>query len=333
MVACARWAVGHGPVPAFAAMDDDGWHRLLAEARGHRMAGAVAAAVMESGALAGTRWEQIADLEREWALHTLRAERTLLDVVATLDDAGIEHRVLKGSAFAHVHWPAPEMRVFGDADVLVRSEDMDAAVAAVLAVGGERLVPEVRRGFDRRFGKSVTMRSAERVEIDLHRMLVAGPHAFLVPENDLWEAPLSFQVGGRSLLCLPAETALVHAAVHAVASLAPRLPSLLDVAFVAESADLGRTAEVAAQWKVRPLVREAGARLAGELGLAGQPVVDWADGLGSSAEEDELFELFVGTTSFRRTARATVPYIPRPVDRLRFLASLAWPSRAHRRAR
>ena len=320
-------------MPALGDLDDDSWRRLLDEAHHHRIVGVLAVAATEEAAgVTGDRREQLAALEHQWVVHTLRAERTTVASVRTLDEAGIDHRVLKGAAFAHLRWPAPEMRVFGDADVLVRSDDLDRAVAALAAAGATRPLPQVRGGFDRRFGKSVTMRNTERVEIDLHRSLVAGPHAVIVPEDDLWSAPEAFEVAGTPLRSLPRHLQLLHAAVHAVASRSPRLASVLDVGFVSAEIDLASCAEAAERWKVRPMVREAGARLEVVVG-EDHPVVAWARSLPATAEEEELFALFAGETSFRRAARATVPYIRRRRDRLRFLASLAWPSPAHRKAR
>ncbi|MCO8127450.1 nucleotidyltransferase family protein [Acidimicrobiia bacterium EGI L10123] len=330
---CCRWAVGAQPVPGLEALPDDEWHRLVREARTERLIGLLAAAVGECTDLSDERREQVSVIESEWALHTLRAERAMLEAVDLLDRAGIPQRVLKGSVFAHAYWPAPHLRVFADADVLVPSEAMDDAVAAVIAGGGTRILPQVRPGFDRRFGKSVTLRNADGIEIDLHRTLVAGPHTFLVPEADLWVEPSTVEVAGRQIPVFPPPLQLVHAAAHVVASVVPRASSVLDLAFTGSRADLDQAAEVATRWKLRAVVRDAGARLGRLLGADGGEVAAWATALEPSAEEEHLLTLFTGQRSFRRSALAAVPYIPRRRDKARFLGSLAFPSKAHRRAR
>jgi hypothetical protein len=332
ITSCARWAVvGHG-APDLDGLDDATWRRAMAGARLDRLVGVLAGVAADQG-LEGQRREEIARLESEWALHTMRAERAMLAVAERFEQAGLPVRVLKGAVFAHGYWPAPELRVFADADILVRSADLDRAVELVLEDGGERPLPQVRRGFDRRFGKSVTMRNADGIEIDLHRTLVAGPHTFLVPESDLWGSAAEVRVAGRAVPCLPPDLQLVHAATHAVVSTAPRAASVLDVAFTGRVADLESAADIAERWKLRAVVREAGTRLGALLGADGGAVVGWAAALEPSDEEERLHELFTGRRSFRRSALAAAPYIDRRLDRTRFLVSLAFPSRAHRHAR
>jgi hypothetical protein len=326
----ARWAVDGTDLPDLASWEDERWQALLRAARTQRLAGVLAAMVSVGAPITVERWEDVAALESEWAMHTLRAERAAVEVVAALREEGIETRLLKGSFLAHRYWPAPHLRVFGDADVLVRSNDLDRAVEVVRSLGGVRLLPQVRPGFDRRFGKSVTMRSADNVEVDFHRTLVAGPHAFTIPEVDLWESPEEVVVAGRTMRGLSAAAQLVHTATHTVSSRSPRLHNLMDVALVAERADLDEAARLAERWRVRAVVVESGRRVGAVLG--DRAVTRWAAALRPSAEEERLLQV-VDRSSFRRAAWATVPYIPRWRDRARFLVSLGLPSRAHRRAR
>ena len=50
----------------------------------------------------------------------VQLERVLLETVAELDALGAEFRVLKGTAVAHLDYPDPSWRGFGDIDLLVR---------------------------------------------------------------------------------------------------------------------------------------------------------------------------------------------------------------------
>ena len=124
------------------------------------------------------------------------------------------------------------------------------------------------------------MRSPVDIEIDLHRTLVAGPHAFLIPEADLWTGGGQLTVAGRVMPCLGIPEQLVHAAIHAVAWRRLRVASVLDVGFVGSHADLRVAAELARRWKVRPMVAEATRRLGVVLG-ANNPLRAWGRGLGS----------------------------------------------------
>lgn len=331
LLACVRWAVFDDHLPDLAALPEDRWQRLLADARLQRLPAVVAAVEGIAGTLHDERRTALEALEREWCLHSLQAEHATLRMVNDLEAEGIEVRVLKGTMLAHGFWPAPHLRVFGDADLLVRSVQLDDAVAAVRSAGGFRPLPEVRRGFDRRFGKSVTMRHPSGVEIDLHRTLVAGPHTFIIPEEHLWGPGEQVEVAGQLLHGMSAPAQAVHAAAHAVASRSPRLASLLDVAFTAERADLDEASRLAERWRLRAVVTEAGRRLAEALGRP-HPATAWAAAQRGSTEEERLLDVLRDGT-YRASARASLGYIPRAADRVRFLAGLAWPSPAHRRAR
>ena len=70
------------------------------------------------------------------------------------NESGVEHRVLKGSALAHLDYDDPALRSFGDNDVLVRSTQFDAAVAALTDRRAPRKFPEARPGFDRRSARA-----------------------------------------------------------------------------------------------------------------------------------------------------------------------------------
>ena len=107
-------------------------------------------------------------------------ERWTLEVVQLFADAAIEVRLLKGPAVAHLDYPDPAWRAFGDIDVLVPSAQYDDAIRALLAVGGRRRSQEVRPGFDRRFGKGACVTLLNGVQVDVHRTLASGPFGLTV---------------------------------------------------------------------------------------------------------------------------------------------------------
>ncbi len=62
--------------------------------------------------------------------------------------AGIDHVVLKGFAFAHTLYPAPEIRTIGDLDILVRAADRDRLIALLAGEGyAFRALPRPPWGF------------------------------------------------------------------------------------------------------------------------------------------------------------------------------------------
>ena len=89
-----------------------------------------------------------------------------------VDRAGIESRVLKGVALAHTAYDDPADRVFADVDLLVPGDELTrAATVLTAALGAERPVPEIRPGFDDRFGKEAMLK-VDGLELDLHRTFV-----------------------------------------------------------------------------------------------------------------------------------------------------------------
>ena len=157
-------------------MPDSAWQQLLTDVRVHRLTGHLVHALLDGAFPAVDGQVQEAALAHAHAMTSaLVLESVLLDAAAVLAAAGIQIRVLKGSASAHLDYRDPALRSFGDVDLLVRSNDVDEAVRILRQSGYERRYPQPRAGFDARFAKSVTLFSSEGHEIDLHRTLVLGP--------------------------------------------------------------------------------------------------------------------------------------------------------------
>ena len=161
---------------------------------------------MHDGALPVTasQHDRVEERLEAWLAHALRIERLLLDATAALDAAGLEHRVLKGAALAHLAYPDPAWRVFGDLDLLVPGPDLTMAVGVLeRALGVSRVEAELRPGFDDRFGKEALLRAPGGPELDLHRTFVQGALGLTVELGDLFVPGQQFSLGGRPLQALP----------------------------------------------------------------------------------------------------------------------------------
>lgn len=251
-------AAGLGPTP----LSEPEWRRLASQITTERMEGLLVAAVA-AGALAVSA-DQEADVReagRARAQTDLRIEREALQVVSRLDEAGVTHRILKGPAWAHSLYPDPSWRGFGDVDLLVAPHDWYRAIEVLESAGGRRLLPEIRPGFDARFGKDATIASASGVEIDLHRALVVGAWGFWADPDGLIARPAAtVVVGGVSCPVLDADAAFVHACLNAaLTDDPPRLLALRDVAQMALTgpADPVAVAELADRWRARAVVTTA----------------------------------------------------------------------------
>ena len=253
---------------------------LLAGAARHRLVGVLAAAV-DDGAVAIDREgrDRIATAHEDAMREVLLLEDELLRAVGVLDDAGVESRVLKGAALAHMVHPDPSERCFGDNDLLVPATDVDRAVAALIAAGAERRSPPLSRSFDRRFAKSVTLDWHGGTELDLHRTLAAGPYGLLVRLADLFAEPVEVILAGRALQTLPAHLHLVHGAIHlALGDVEARLGNVRDLALLAArpSVDVDAVVATARRWGCEaPVAR--GLRETAALGHRRTDVERWAD--------------------------------------------------------
>lgn len=279
--------------------------------------------------------EELAETDARWSHHTLAAEDVLLSLATSLDEAGIPFRALKGTALAELTWQWGEARRWVDADVLVPSDRLDAVVSLCLAAGATRPVPELRPGFDHRFAKSVTLRSAAGPEIDLHRAITPEPYLFVVPIDDLWDSPREFVVEGTTLRTLSPDATLLHACLHAtIGGNSTRLASLRDAVEAFAACDRAVAADLAERWKAREVVRDVAARVSSRLELPDHEFVRWAGAMEPSAEEHRLMDLQrSGEGSQRQRAMASLRLIPGVVDKVRYAAAFAWPSaenRAHR---
>ncbi len=254
---------------------------LLPEVLRHKLIG-VLAAMIEADEI------EVDDEAAVWQAHNdamaacLMLEDVLLQAVDVLDAAGIEWRVLKGSALAHGLPADPSERSFGDNDLLVRGAQIEAAVEVLTAAGGRRLQPRVSPAFDRRFSKSITMGWLAGTELDLHRTLAPGPFGLTIDPDDLFtrlSGSASFPLAGRELPTLDSTGHLLQAAIHvALGDIEPRLGNVRDIAWLLTGVDVDADVVVAtaSRWHCE-LPVALGIRAAAELGVRAHPLVEWAE--------------------------------------------------------
>ncbi|HEY3725351.1 MAG TPA: nucleotidyltransferase family protein, partial [Acidimicrobiia bacterium] len=171
--------------------------------------------------------------------------------------AGIMYRVLKGPAVAHLDYPDPAHRAFGDVDVLVASSAYDDAMAVLRASGARRRFSEVRPGFDRRWGKGACVVAPDGTQIDVHRTFVAGPFGLTIDLDELLSMPEWLAVGDDILPALDRESRFIHACFHAaLGDRVARLVALRDVAQMILAHDLDRDLVMARarRWRAEAVV-------------------------------------------------------------------------------
>jgi hypothetical protein len=271
---------------------------------------------------------------QSWLAHALRIEHLLLDVFDRLAAAGIDARVLKGVALAHIAYPEPSWRVFGDVDVLVPSDAFTRSAQILSeALGLRRAVPELRAGFDNRFGKEVLLKSRNGLELDVHRTFVEGALGLTLFAPDLFATSGMCDIGGRQLPTLPAPQLLLHAAYAAVlGDWPPRLSSIRDVAevLIKLNPDADTVLELAERWRARGVLAQAITTSFDLLSpVPRPPLLDWARSYRAGPFERLLLASHLGSArAYTRHATALLT-VPGVSGKLSYVRAIAWPQRAY----
>jgi len=189
---------------------------------------------------------------------TLNVEIMAIRVSGLLEQFGIRHRLLKGAALAHTVAVTPSERSFRDVDILVSGSDLPTVVSRLLAEGAQRLQPELRPGFDERFGKSVTMR-LDNVEVDLHRLLAPGPFGVWMRPDDLFVLRSHVEIGGVDIPTFDATDHLIHACYHAaLGQRVPVLSNLRDIVLLtSDEIDWERFDETVSRWRGTAVIQRS----------------------------------------------------------------------------
>lgn len=314
------------------AIVENGWATLMSTAISERVVPVLARAALEGIVpVSPEQRERIDDLWADRMRHCLRLEARLLWLAGEMANRGVELRVLKGPAAAHLDHHRPADRQFGDVDVLVRGDEMAVLAAVLVDDGFVRRYPEPYRGFDRRFTKSVSFRAD--VEIDVHRTIAEGPLGHRIPVDDLWLEPRGFAVAGSGLLAMGDEARFVHACLHAHLGPPPmRLSTMSDIAgrLAAGALDPTSVWDVADRWRIRPVVEGAVVGVLAEVGRPSGLDPRWLDQRGCGIVDSFLLASHrqVRTASAVRAALSTATL---PAGRLAYLRALVFPQRSYSR--
>ncbi len=325
------------PLPS-APLEPAEWSQLLGDVVHERLVGMLSAAILAgSFPVTDAQFDAVAALHTETAVVNLLLERLLVHTVDHFTVEGVDARVLKGPALAHLDYDDPSQRGFADIDVLVRTADFDAAVSLLEQVGGRRRVPELRPGFDSRFGKGATMVMPDGLEVDLHRTFVAGPLGLTIDLDGLFEGSAPFMLANRKLEALPREERFLQACFGTGLGRPSPLHALRDVVQFAlcEELDVERVSDLARHWQAQAVVARAVNLAWATFDLADAvPLSGWARLYRAERTELRVLDAYVGgDQSYTRQALAAIRVIPRRRDQLAYARALLFPEREHLAAR
>lgn len=320
-----------------APLDEADWLELLEAVNRERLWGLLSDAVA-TGRLAATERQ----VERATARHRLAMESVLeleAMTVRTFDElsaAGLDVRLLKGSAIAHLDEVDPSLRCFTDVDLLVRGEDIGAAVGMLAKRAYRRDLPERRPGFDRRFAKEVTLSGPNGREIDLHRTLAVGAFGLMIDPDDLWSSSDVVRLGGRPVPALDAPRRLLHAAYGAVlGDPVPRFVLLRDLGLLLNgTVDHDEARRVAERWGGTAVLAAGVSASAVRFGAEGWPLQDWAAAFEPTRRDARLLAAY--RSQGGSNTRVLLSGLAAPIGlgaRAAYLGSLVLPAPSYRRAR
>jgi hypothetical protein len=345
-------AAAHGlddapPIPA-APTDDLAWSRALKLAEEHRVLGLLAAAAADGALeLEPAQVAPLADRHEAWCAHDLRLERILQRGSDALDSAGLPYRVIKGPALARRWYPDPAQRVFADLDLVVPSGRVREAARLLADLLGTSPPPELRPGFDERFGKETLLRSPPSasmplgLELDIHRTPIAGAFGLAIPLDELFASAGEVLIGGRAVPTTgPVATFLLACYQATVADLPPRLIAARDVVQLRRrpgAPDADEVIAAAERWRCAALVAEAVIESPGRLGLRGDeiddPLLEWARRRRPSTFDRVLLAAHRGPGYVYWRQLAGVLVLSGSRERGQYLRALLVPQRAYLRGR
>ena len=311
---------------------DGDWAALISACHRQRLIGHLCAMVVE-GAFPTTdaQKNEVTAWDLQLIAHKRRLDTLVTHLATTLDVNGIECLVLKGPVLARLAYQPADRRHYFDIDLLVPAAMIDEAVHALATDGFERRSPPLRKGYDARFAKSVTLRGQEIVEVDLHRTLFAGPFGLRVDIAHLWESAATIDIDGCVLSCMSAEDNLVHVCCNAaLADVPPRWSVLRDVVQFLTSVRFDTQ-----QFLERVARHQVGFPAAQGILLAADAmapdlvddVVEWARGYHPSKSDQRRMRAYRDRRTYTAQTLESLLVLQGVRDRARFAVAAAFPSR------
>jgi len=213
------------------------WTGLIALALAHGLGGLLCEHLLTSAA--GAVPNDIADAARAHIAFLRAAHEDgvaeLLDLLALLQDAGIEAVPFKGPVFAQLFHPDPALRRFTDLDVLISAAEVEPAHAALLAHGyrsqNQDLRPRHMRAYWRYNGQDV-LYAPDRLPVEPHWLLGPRTLATRLDMPGFLSRATPIPLRGRQVRTLSLEDCLVAACFHGAKDEWQSLRTVADVAAI-----------------------------------------------------------------------------------------------------
>jgi hypothetical protein len=197
---------GHNdPRPA---LDVPGWETFAAEASRHGVSALAYRALGRDGHAPAHVVQALESHYLRNRLRNLRLYARLTVLLNALAAQAIDVVVLKGAFLARVVYPDAALRPMSDADLLVRSNDLERAAHTVRELGWTQAAP-VPEG-----GHQLPTFELAGVQVDLHWSIEDDAAPFAIDVGGLWQRAVPVRLGEVQALALSAEDLLLHLCLH-----------------------------------------------------------------------------------------------------------------------
>jgi len=198
------------------------------------------------------------------AVHFMRREHELKEVLQTLASAGVPVVLLKGTAMAYSVYPNPVLRTMNDVDLWIPHAQLVPAREALHAIGyntvrsKEDYRPQALK--DALNGETPMMRDRPGAGlVELHWNVYPGEwlrHTTCIDEAKIWAR--SVPIEGRNMRRLAAEDLVLHASMHLAVNhqMNGVMRTMLDIALTRRTWEIDWEALVhrAKEWKIATAV-------------------------------------------------------------------------------
>jgi len=224
--AASEWPIDQPLEPA-------DWHALTDIAHRERVLGPLQAAI-EGGLPVSNDQATDAASQHRNAMSTAAAlEAMLPGSLEPFLAAGIDVLVVKGLATTHAVYPRPELRQFGDIDLLVHPRDF-AETVSVMRRHWKFHTPPIGPSAAA-VQKVVTATIGDGFELDVHQSVAWGPR-WLMITSELFARARTISIGDTRALVMDPAGLLLHAAV-VLQQPQSRLSTVLDIAHILHQAE------------------------------------------------------------------------------------------------
>jgi hypothetical protein len=156
---------------------------------------------------------EVATLEMQSRAYAVSRSLILLDLVRELEASGIPVLVLKGPAIAITAYDDPSRRIFSDADLLVRRQDLNRARDLVLARGYTASF-QLERESALIASQEALEFSDSRMAVELHWTLLSRHLRFNLDVDDLWREAVEIECLGSTIRTLGPEHQFLYLCAH-----------------------------------------------------------------------------------------------------------------------